>query len=80
MNKPKINSSKIPRNFWTTGEVRVKVDVNQRGEVTSASILRGLNDIVDQVVLETVKNFEYESGLINGQPVKFTTSEVFRFK
>jgi len=79
-NKPKINSSKIPRNFWTAGEVRVKVDVNQRGEVTSASILRGLNDIVDQVVLETVKNFEYESGLIDGQPVKFTTSEVFRFK
>jgi TonB family protein len=78
--KPKLNPSKIPRNFWEEGEVRVKVIVDKSGKVENASILRGLNDIVDRVVLETVEGFEYQSGQINGQSVKFSTSEVFRFK
>jgi TonB family protein len=78
--KPNLDPSKIPRNFWEAGEVRVKVIVNKSGKVENASILRGLNDIVDQVVLETVEGFEYQSGQINGQTVKFSTSEVFRFK
>jgi TonB family protein len=80
VNKPTINSSKIPRNFWKEGEVRVKVIVDKEGQVESASVLRGINDIIDEVVLETVNSFEYQSGYINGQAVKFSTSEVFRFK
>ena len=80
VNKPDVKSSKIPRNLWKAGEVRVKVIVGEEGRVESASILRGINDIVDEVVLETVNNFEYQSGCVNGQPVKFSTSEVFRFK
>jgi hypothetical protein len=80
LTKPDIKSSRIPRNFWKVGEVRVKVIINKKGQVESASILRGINDIIDQVVLETVNSFEYQTGLINGQAVKFSTSEVFRFK
>jgi hypothetical protein len=80
LTKPDIKSSRIPRNFWKAGEVRVKVIVDKKGQVESVSILRGLNDIIDGVVLETVNSFEYQTGFINGQPVKFSTSEVFRFK
>jgi TonB family protein len=80
LSKPNIKSSRIPRSFWEVGEVRVKVIVDKQGRVESASILRSLNDIVDQVVLETVNGFEYQVGLVNGQAVKFSTSEVFRFK
>ena len=78
--KPKLNSSKIPRNFWEAGEVRVKVIVGKNGKVEEASILRGLNDVIDQIVLDTVDEIQYQAGLINGRAVKFSTSEVFRFK
>jgi TonB family protein len=78
--KPKFDSSKIPRNFWEAGEVRVRVIVDKRGRVENASVLRGLNDYIDRLVLETVERFEYQTGQINGRAVKFSTSEVFRFK
>lgn len=78
--KPKLGISQVPRNVWQKGEIRVKVVVNKGGNVESATILRGINDILDQVVLETVERYEYQTGRINGQPVKFTTNEVFRFE
>jgi TonB family protein len=80
VSKPELKSSNIARNVWQKGEIRVKVVVDERGKVDSVTILRGLNDMLDQVVLETVEGFEYQTGRINGRPVKFTTSEVFRFK
>jgi TonB family protein len=80
LKKPDIVTSEIPSDFWKKGEVRVKVIVDKNGQVESASVLRGLNEYVDQVVLETVNNYEYQIGLINGRAVKFSTSEVFRFK
>jgi len=80
LTKPKIETSRVPRNVWQQGEIRIKVVVDQRGNVESATILRGINDILDQVVIETVNKYEYQSGKINGQPVRFTTSEVFRFE
>ena len=78
--KPNLNTSRVPRNFWKQGEVRIKVVVDKGGNVENASILRGLNDIIDQVVLETVEMYKYQTGKINGQAVRFTTSEVFRFE
>ena len=78
--KQKFDSSKIPRDFWEAGEVRVRVIVDKNGSVESAAILRGLNDYIDQLVLETVEGYEYQTGHVNGRAVKFSTSEVFRFK
>ncbi|MCK4559466.1 MAG: TonB family protein [Calditrichia bacterium] len=78
--KPKIEISQVPRNVWQKGEIRVKVVVDRGGNVESATILRGINDILDQAVLKTVERYEFQTGRINGQPVKFTTNEVFRFE
>ena len=78
--RPQLQASKIPRNVYQEGEVRIKVVVDQRGNVESATVLRGINDILDRIVVETVENFKYKSGRINGKPVKFSTSEVFRFQ
>ncbi|MCK4754780.1 MAG: energy transducer TonB, partial [Calditrichia bacterium] len=78
--KPKLKTSQVPRNVWKKGEIRVKVIVARGGNVESATILRGINDILDKAVLETVERYEYQTGRINGQPVKFTTNEVFRFE
>jgi len=78
--KPKLETSQIPRDVWKKGEIRVKVVVDQSGNVENAIILRGINDILDQAVLETVGKYKYQAGKINGNPVQFTTSEVFRFE
>ena len=80
INKHKLDTSRVPRTVWHQGEVRVKVVVDQSGNIESATILRGINDILDHLVIETVKKYEYQSGTINGQLVRFTTSEVFRFE
>jgi len=80
LTKPKLEISRVPRDVWQQGEIRIKVVVDQKGNVENATILRGINDILDQVVLETVEKYAYQTGKINGQAVRFTTSEVFRFE
>lgn len=80
MNKPRLRVTNVLRNVLQPGEVRIRVVVNQSGTVQSASVLRGINEILDEAVLATVKSYKYHTGTINGQPVKFTTSEVFRFE
>lgn len=62
------------------GTIRVKVVVNQQGLVESASILRGINEYMDEAVLLVVRKNVYEIGTVNGIPVRFSTNEVFRFQ
>lgn len=78
--KPKMKITNVLRNVLRKGEIRVKVIVNKYGGVQSASILRGINEILDQAVLATIQKYQYQPGTVNGQSVSFTTSEVFRFK
>jgi len=78
--RPKLEITSILRNFVSKGEVRVKVNISPSGDIESVSILKGLNDILDKAVLETVQQYKYKPGRINGQPVRFTTTELFRFE
>jgi TonB family protein len=78
--KQKFRVTNVLRNVLQTGEIRVKVHVDKDGKVQSASILRGLNEILDEAILETVRKYRYMPGKVNGQPVRFSTSEVFRFQ
>ena len=80
INKPKLRITKVLRNVLRKGEVRIKVIVSKSGDVESATILRGINEILDQAVLATVQKYKYQAGTVNGQPVNFSTSEVFRFE
>ena len=68
------------KNVMKPGVIRVKIIVNQQGRVESASILRGINEIMDDVVLNTVRNYVYDIGKVNGIPVRFSTNEVFHFQ
>ncbi len=78
--RPKLEITNILRNFVSKGEVRVKVNISPSGDIESASILKGLNEILDKAVLETVQQYKYKPGRINGQPVRFSTTELFRFE
>ena len=78
--RPQLQVTNILRNVMKKGEIRVKVMVSATGEIESASILKGLNPILDTAVLETVSKYKYKPGLVNGQPVRFTTTELFRFE
>jgi TonB family protein len=78
--KPKFKVNNILRNVIRAGEIRVRVIVDRNGQVEAASVLRGINPILDQAVRETVETYRYKPGQINGQLVRFSTSEVFRFE
>jgi TonB family protein len=78
--KPNVAYSNALRSFWQKGRVNVTVWVNKRGEVDSAQVLKGLNAVLDQSVLETVQKYKYEPGKINGQEVNFQAMEVFSFE
>ncbi len=78
--KPKFKITNVLKNVLEPGEIRIRVIVARSGKVDQATILKGLNDILDQAILETVKNYRYRGGTVNGQSVKYTTSEVFRFE
>ena len=80
LNQPKLRVNNVIRNVYQQGEVRIRVVVDRSGKVDSTSVLRGINEILDEAVLNTVKRYKYQIGKVNGQPVKFTTSEVFRFE
>ncbi len=80
IHKESINFNSTLKNVLTPGVIRVKVVVNQQGKVESASILRGINQIMDESVINTVRNYVYDIGRVNGIPVRFSTNEVFRFQ
>jgi TonB family protein len=78
--RPKLEITNILRNFASKGEIRVKVNVSPSGDIESTSILKGMNEILDKAVLETVNQYKYKPGRVKGQPVRFTTTELFRFE
>ncbi len=80
LKKPKLKINSVIKSIMQSGEVRVRIIVGKKGDVEQASLLRGINEILDQAVLEVIKNYKYKPGMVNGQPVRFTTSEVYRFK
>jgi hypothetical protein len=80
LHKETIQVTASFKNVMSPGTIRVKVIVNQQGLVESASILRGINEYMDEAVLLVVRKNVYEIGTVNGIPVRFSTNEVFRFQ
>ena len=78
--KEKLVITETMQKVLEPGEVRVKVIVAKNGSVESASGLRGINPILDNAILNTVRKYRYEPGMVNGKPVRFSTNELFRFK
>jgi TonB family protein len=77
--QPKVPYTNALRSFWQQGRINVTVWVNKKGSIDSAKVSKGLNAVLDKAVLETVKQYQYEPGTLNGQNVKFQAMEVFSF-
>jgi len=76
----KIKMNEVIRSVMRSGEIRIRVVVRKDGTVESAKIMRGINEVLDNVAMETVQHFRYRPGKLNGIPVRFSTMEVFVFK
>jgi TonB family protein len=62
-------------------EKRIVVDVNldEQGHVQEARLVNGLGNQLDQIVLDTVRNWQFHPAMLNGTPVPSSTELVFPF-
>jgi TonB family protein len=63
----------------TDQKVIVDVDLGADGHVQNATLLRGLNNTLDQIVLDTVRGWQFHPAMVNGQPVSSRMELVFPF-
>lgn len=62
------------------GKVIVKVEVDERGRVSKALIIRSSGyEILDSAALEAVKKFKFEPAVENGRPIKSSLMIPFAF-
>lgn len=60
-------------------EVVVDVNVSALGEVLNVTLVKGLGNALDQIVLDTVKTWRFHPATINGAPVATQAELVFPF-
>jgi len=70
------NRSLLPR---SNQEVVVDVKVSAAGDVLEATLVKGIGNGLDQIVLDTVKSWRFHPATINGNPVATEAELVFPF-
>jgi TonB family protein len=60
-------------------KIVVDVDVDVLGAVVSESLVQGLGNRLDQIVLDTVKSWRFQPATINGKPVPTQAELIFPF-
>jgi TonB family protein len=60
-------------------EVVVDVKVSAAGDVLEATLVRGIGNALDQLVLETVKTWRFHPATVNGNPVATEAELIFPF-
>ena len=70
------NRSLLPR---SNQEVVVDVKVSAAGDVLEATLVKGIGNGLDQIVLDTVKSWRFHPATINGSPVATEAELVFPF-
>lgn len=68
--------SLLPR---SNQEVVVDVKVSAAGDVLEATLVKGIGNGLDQIVLDTVKSWRFHPATINGNPVATEAELVFPF-
>ena len=61
------------------GIVILEVTVDRQGEVSSVSVLRSAEGLVEAAV-EAVRQWRYEPTIVNGSPVSVIFTETVRFQ
>jgi hypothetical protein len=49
----------------------IEIVIDERGAVTSATILQSVSPLYDRLLVAAAKRWQYRSALLNGQPVKY---------
>ena len=73
---PVSDRSLLPR---SNQEVVVEVKVSAAGDVLEATLVKGIGNGLDQIVLDTVKSWRFHPATINGNPVATEAELVFPF-
>ena len=72
--------SEIVYRSGTSGEVVIRVQIDQTGKPVQAKILKSTNNLLDSAVIEAVMQSEYEPGEMTGGPVTAWLTIPFKFK
>ena len=69
------------RSLLPASERKIVVDVNvdELGGVVSETLVKGLGNKLDQIVLETVKSWRFQPATVNGKPVSTEAELIFPF-
>ena len=57
----------------------VDVNVSEAGEVTGETLVKGMGNALDQIVLDTVKTWRFHPATVNGNPVASEAELIFPF-
>lgn len=60
-------------------KIVVDVKVDEDGAVVSETLVKGLGNRLDQIVLDTVKKWRFQPATVNGKPVEAEAEIVFPF-
>ena len=60
-------------------KIVVDVKVDEEGAMVSETLVKGLGNRLDQIVLETVKTWRFQPATVNGKPVETEAEIVFPF-
>jgi protein TonB len=60
-------------------QVIVDVKLNASGEVLEATLVQGIGNALDQLVLDTVKTWRFQPATLNGSPVATESELIFPF-
>ena len=60
-------------------KIVVDVKVDEEGAVVSETLVKGLGNRLDQIVLDTVKTWRFQPATVNGKPVEPEAEIVFPF-
>ena len=69
------------RSLLPAVELKVVVDVrvDEQGGVVGETLVKGMGTIIDQIVLETVKQWRFHPATVNGKPVPTEAELIFPF-
>ena len=60
-------------------KIVVDVKVDEAGAMVSETLVKGLGNRLDQIVLDTVKTWRFQPATVNGKPVATEAEIVFPF-
>jgi TonB family protein len=63
----------------TDRQIVLDVKLNAAGEVIGETMVTGMGNVLDQMVLDTVKSWRFQPATVNGQPVPSEAEVIFTF-